>query len=301
MAWVENKIITFDALRRYTVYPISDFQLGGESCDVGLVKRIVKYISKDPYGMPVILGDIEDDDRPTTRARRKQAFADREEVLDSEGKKYLYWLDKEIIPLLLPLAQMPLGILGILAGHHWRQITSSINSVEYICNRLKTLSGKEVPYLGQMSAWIWMRFRGDKSKGFGRQAVTKLLHIQHGEGGGQALGSALNKLERTAQGFPADAYIRAHDCRLVSAKTVEVFPKNTEGEPQLACKNIALLNIGSATRGYNLTKGRPDYVEQGMMRPLAMGWGELHMDLRKARKADGDLKGNIMLDFRIEI
>jgi hypothetical protein len=95
-------------------------------------------------------------------------------------------------------------------------------------------------------------------------------------------------------------YIRAHDCKLVAAKSVEVYPKNTEGDPCLMSKDIAMLNIGSATRGYNLTKDAPDYVEAEMMRPTAMGWGEVHFDVRKAF-TDEDPSQNLHVDIKLEL
>lgn len=300
MAWVENKEIIFSKTGRWTLYPISDLQIGSESCDMSLIRRVVKEISSDPKGVSVILGDIEDEDRPSTRIIRKKIEAERPEVISRDAQKHLAWIDKEVIPVLMPLAEMPLGIAGVLAGHHWTSITSQENSVQYICRRLSEKSGKKVPYLGQMSAWIWMRFRSDKGTAKGRSAITKLIHIQHGDGGGQTLASALTRLERTAQGFPADFYIRAHDCKIVAAKTVEVFPKMTEGEPCLMSKDIGLLNIGSATRGYNLTKSTPDYIEQAMMRPTAMGWGKVHMDIAY-RKRNEDPNHNLDVEFKIEI
>jgi len=150
-----------------------------------------------------------------------------------------------------------------------------------------------------MSAWLFLNFRG--VGGFERKACRKLIHIQHGVGGGQTLASALNKLERTAQGFPADAYIRAHDCKLVGAKTAEVYPKEPlpGGTPELLHKDIILLNVGSATRGYNLTKREPNYVEESMMRPTAMGWGALHFDIRTARTSE-DKNRNMVVDIRVE-
>ena len=100
----------------------------------------------------------------------------------------------------------------------------------------------------------------------------------------------------------ADALIRAHDCKLVSAKTVRLGPRAAIGnQPRsLQAKDIALLNIGSMTRGYILNEEEPDYVEMSMMRPVSMGWGEIHFDLRFASRAE-DPNCNPMADIRIEI
>ena len=160
------------------------------------------------------------------------------------------------------------------------------------------MSGKRIPYLGEMSAWIFLRFRGTGV--LAKMAITKLVHVQHGAGGGQTLASALTRLERTAQGFPADVYIRAHDCKLIAAKSVEVYPKDTEGEPELLNKDIVMLNIGSATQGYNIGTGAPDYVEAQMMRPTAMGWGSVQFNLRRAPVWE-DAGRNWKTDLRVTI
>ena len=254
-------------------------------------------VSRDPHGMVVIAGDIEDDDRPSTRGKRRQMFSDRPEVLNADAMKHLQWIDREVIPIMMPLTKMPLGLVGVLAGHHWTQLTPAMNSVQYICNKLSDLSGKKIPYWGEMSSWIYLRFKG-KGRWDGK-SVTKLVHVQHGAGGGQSLASALNKLEMTAQGFPADVYIRAHDCKLVAAKTARVYPRDHEGVPELNSKDIALLNVGAATRGYNLTVGAPDYVEAMMMRPTALGWGVVHFDLRPA--FPWEESGGVMADIKVEI
>ena len=280
------------------MHALADLQIGSESCNEKLIKRRVEEICSDPHAMVVIAGDIEDNDRPSTRAMRAKTFADRPEVLSNDAKKHLSWIDHEVLPILKPLTKMPIGIIGVVAGHHWTQLTPDMNSVQYICNRLSAMGKNKVPYLGIMSSWIYLRFRG-KGKLNGH-AATRLIHLQHGTGGGQTLASALTRLERTAQGFPADVYIRAHDCKLIGAKTVEVFPKDTEGEPELLSKDIVLLNVGAATRGYNLTLGPIDYVEQEMMRPTAMGWGCVHFDVRRAYKDEDSKRGALHVETKLE-
>ena len=297
MAWIDNQTIWFSKPERYNLYALSDLQIGSESCNKTLIRRTIDTIRKDPRGMIVIAGDIEDDDRPSTRGKRRQMFADRPEVLNADAMKHLQWVDREVLPVLMPLTKMPIGIVGVLAGHHWSQLTPSMNSVQYICNRLSELGGKKVPYWGEMSAWLYIRFKG-KGKWAGK-SVTKLAHVQHGAGGGQSLASALNKLEITSQGFPADVYIRAHDCKLVAAKTAKVYPRDHEGVPELNSNDVALLNVGAATRGYNLTVGPPDYVEAMMMRPTALGWGTVHFDIRSSFPWEG--AGGVMADIKVEI
>ena len=278
MAWIENVDIPFEKSGRITLHPLGDFQFDSESCDRKMVKYAVQEVCDDPTGgMSIFLGDVEDSDRPSTRMLRKGTFAGREEVLDADGKQYLYYLDKEIIPLLMPLTKTKFGIIGMLAGHHWKQLTPSLNSVQYMCNQLTAKSDRKVPYLGQMSSWVRFLFRPKNSN----NSTLKVGHIQHGEGGGNTLASAINKLELASRGFEADFYIRAHDCKLIGAKFDKLYTKSS-ATPQIMSKTIALLNVGSATRGYNLTTEKLDYVEAKMMRPTTLGWGKIHFDIRKS-------------------
>lgn len=297
MAWVETKVLVSDKLpQRYNIYIGADFQLGSDSTDKVIIRNWVKRVSSDPNGLWMILGDIEDDDRPTSRIIRKSAFSGRKEVLTADAKKHRSWIHKEILPILEPLTKTRLGSLGVLAGHHWYDL-GDMTSTEYICNVLGTMGKKhKVPYLGQMSAWIRLKFRRP-GKVYG--GVDKLLHVQHGVGGGGTLASALNKLVKTSHGFYADCYVRAHDCTLVGAKYDILRPKESD-TPELVHKTVTLLNVGSATRGYEVNKSDPSYVEMGMMNPQTLGWGELHAQHYIQSRAI-DKSCNLAVDFKLEI
>lgn len=302
MAWVANHVVEFDRLPfDWNLEAIGDFQLGSQACDKRLIKAHLKRISKGAGGI-VSLGDLEDEDRPSTRQIRARIAAERSEVRKRDSDKHQIWLDHDAIPTLRPLITGDKTFIGGLAGHHWTQLDSTTNSVEYIYRALSHEAGYRIGYWGVMSSWIYIRFRGvGKFKG---KFYTALGHIQHGVGGGQTLASALNKLERTAQGFPADFYIRAHDCKLVAAKTVEVYPVNAIPKPGklpvLRHKDIVLLNIGSATRGYNISKEEPEYVESAMMRPTAMGWGTIRFHLCRQSRLE-DQNQSIKCDLRVTL
>ena len=297
MAWIQNHEIELLRTGRTTLHAISDMQIESGTCDRRLVRESIKEIADDPTGgLNIILGDIEDADRPTTRARKIQTFGDRIEALDQDGKIYKHYLDSKVVPLLLPLAKTRNGCLGILAGHHWKRLTSDLNSVQYICQRLTALSGRKVPYLGQMSSWIWIRFHFKKDP---TKAIKKLIHVQHGVGGGQTLASALNRLEMTSRSMAGDLLIRAHDCKLVTAKFDRLYPKDSD-TPTILHKTIGLMNIGSFTRGYALGTGEPEYPEAAMMRPTTLGYGKAHFDVRFS-KVHEDPSSNLRADIKLEI
>lgn len=299
MAWVEQVEIPFNKTPyEFHLHGLCDLQLGSSSTVVDKIKMWIDEICDDPFDSGIIIpGDIEDEDRPSTRAIRQSAFADRSEVPKRDAQKHIAWLDKEVIPILLPLQKTKFGIMGVLAGHHFTQISPVINSAEYICNELTRLSGKKVNYLGQMMSFLDLRFK------IGPKSLRCVGHVQHGEGGGQAKSSSLNRLDRTFQGFEADFYVRAHDCQIVATKWDRLSAKesrNSKSEPAIIASHAVGLNLGSATRGYEIGKGAPSYVESGMMRPTAMGWGTIKFKIRRSRIWE-DPDRNIKLDIKVEI
>lgn len=260
------------------------------------IKRRIDEILSDPNDCGVVIpGDIEDEDRPSTRAIRRAAFAGREEVINRDAQKHMKYISDEIIPILLPLQKTKYGIMGILAGHHYTQLSSVLNSAQYMCQELSRLSGKVVPYLGEMSSFMDMRFR------CGEKGVRIVGHVQHGEGGGQTKSATLNKLDRTSHGFDADFYIRAHDCQRVGYMSDRLFVKESRnGNGEIVAKTTAHLNLGSATRGYELSKGPASYIESGMLRPTAMGWGTISFLFRRATTEE-DANRNIKVDMRVTV
>ena len=290
MAWIHDvPPIEFDGNARFTVYGTGDWQLGSKSASGGYVKSWISRVSKDPNGIVGFFGDLQDCDRPTTRSIKRAAFSERTEVLLEESEHRIRIIEKEIIPLIRPLAEMRLPMLGMLAGHHYQDLYTEVDnrlekqtSMAYICKRLTELTGREVPYLGIMSAWVNLYFRKTGIK----VTVKKTFHIQHGTGGGAGIAYALNRLQKTAQGFYADAYIRAHDCQQVSARICVAHPAGSGKKARVKHREIVLLNIGSATTTPIITRGDPDYAENGMMNPLPRGWGKVHIDLRKASRLD---------------
>ncbi len=198
----------------------------------------------------------------------------------------------------MPLQKTKYGIMGVLAGHHWSVLSPALNSVEYICNELTRISCKKVNYLGEMSAFLDLRFRVRGTNG----GIRQVIHVQHGEGGGQTKAAALNKLDRTSQGFIADAYIRAHDCSLVASKSQQLYPKELSkpGDPEMLSRDVALLNLGAATKGYEMDKHKISYVESAMMRPAALGWGTLKFIIRRSHAWE-DAKKGMRVDLRVQI
>lgn len=299
MAWSEVfKIKTPRFPYQFHLHGLSDLQIGSQDSSPKIIRHRVEEICDDPVdSATVILGDIEDEDRPTTRELRKAVFAGRPEVIFRDAQKHMRWIDQDVIPRLLPLQRTKYGILGLVAGHHWTQLSPVLNSAQYIAQELSRLSKRRVHYLGEMSSWIDIYFCTPNGK-----SARSLGHIQHGEGGGQTKGSTLQRLERTMQGFEADWYMRAHDCQQIAFKTDRLSPKECVlgKTPDIVSETKVCINLGSATQGYNPNRGAPSYIESGMMRPTTMGWGSLHFNLRCAKSWE-DPSRNIQVDIKVEI
>lgn len=273
-------------------------QIGSESTSLSVIKTRIHEIIEDPCDSGVIIpGDLEDEDRPSTRAIRQAAFAGRGEVIHRDAQKHMAYIDKEIVPLLLPLQKTKYGILGVLGGHHWTQISPVLNSVQYICNELSRLSKRKVPYLGEMMSYLELSFQK------GIKTIRKIGLIVHGEGGGQTKASTIQKIERLAQGFEGDFFIRGHDCQLVATKTDKLYPKlqrQSDRDPEMLSKTIVYLNLGAATRGYEMNLNTPSYIEQKLLRPSSMGWGSIKFIIRKAHTWE-DSDHNLKCTMKVEI
>jgi hypothetical protein len=309
MAWAEPWTFPFDSFPyRFNLECLADFQLGSRSTCLWKIEQHIDDIlenAKTTDSGIIFAGDIEDEDRPSTRALRQQMAADRPEVPERDAQKHMAWIDRDVIPLLLKLhTGTKYGIMGGVAGHHWTKLSPALNSVQYIFNELKRKTGKQCVYLGEMVSFLDFRFSYSKksSSASSCKSIRQVGLLQHGEGGGQTKASTINKLDRAAQGFEADFYIRGHDCQLVGTKNDQLFAKETHagGAPAIHSRTKAMLNLGAATMGYEMGKQGSSYIETAMMRPATMGWGTLKFRIRHSRKgedANYGLRSDIKLEF----
>jgi hypothetical protein len=300
MAWSEIYYLDIPKLPyRFNLHTLSDLQLGNPSTSRTIIKARIEEIENDPYDCGVIIpGDIEDEDRPSTRSLRAAAFAGRKEVIKRDAQKHMRYLDEEVIPMLLPLQKTKAGIMGVLAGHHWTALDRGLTSSEYICRRIADISKRPVPYLGQMSSFMDMRFRRPYNT---NRAIRIVGHVQHGNGAGQTKAASLAKLEQAFQSFEADFYIRAHSNQRVATMTDRLYPnaaRLADGKPEMLHKTVAYLNAGGATRGYEMTLDDPSYIENEMMRPVTCGWGTVSFLFRRASSRE-DKNKNVMFEMRV--
>lgn len=304
MAWNEGWTIPFDKYPyRFNLECLADWQLGSRSCCKWKIEQHIDDILESAQHTDsgvLFAGDIEDEDRPSTRIIRAKIAAERSEVVERDSMKHVAWLEHEVVPLLLKLHKgTKYGIMGGVAGHHYSQIAAGTNSVQYLFRRLEEITKKPCVYLGEMVSFIDLTF--SKSRGPSKPVTTirQVGLLQHGEGGGATKNSTVTKLERAAQGFDADFFIRGHDCQLIGTKTDQLYIKESRGEDrQINCRTKAMLNLGSATMGYEMGKGPSSYIEASMMRPASMGWGTLQFRVRRSLAVE-DKNQNPRVDIKI--
>jgi hypothetical protein len=307
MAWAQPWTFEFDELPyRLNLECLADWQLGSRSTCLWKIEQHIEDIlerAKDRDTACIFAGDIEDEDRPSTRAIRQHIAADRAEVVERDAEKHMAWIDKSVLPLLLRLHKgTKYGILGGVAGHHWTKLSPAMNSVQYMYAELERRTGKPCVYLGQMVSFLDFRFR-QKSKSpaaHSPKSLGLMGLLQHGEGGGSTKGATANKLERSARSFDADFHIRGHDCQLLGTKSDQLYAKATRGgDTTIHSRTRAMLNLGAATMGYEMTKEKSSYIEDGMMTPATMGWGTVKFRIRNASTFE-DENRNLRADIKIE-
>lgn len=316
MAWVQRYSIPMTQVPyQFALELKGDWQLGSKStCEWKIKDDIAETLerAKTMDSGVLMLGDIEDEDRPSTRQIRKAMSAERPEVAERDAEKHISYLESDVIPYLMELHQgTKYGVMGGVAGHHWSFLPGGAEvagkryytSVEYMFARLEAATGKPCHYLGQMCSFVDLRFQDMTQVTENRptpSACRSVGFLQHGEGGGATKAATINKLERAAQGFDAQWYARGHDCQIAGTKTDQLYARESRGEEpgSIGSRTKVMLNLGAATQGYELGRGNSSYVENGMMRPVTMGWGTMLFRVRRAHK-DEDPNRNLRADIKL--
>jgi hypothetical protein len=230
---------------KINLYLLSDIHFGSSAFLKDEWERVSDIIKHDPDAYTLFLGDLTDDDRPSTRSMRKHMFSDRVEAFQQEDKQHLDWLDRKIIPQLKPIIR-PDRCFGVLDGDHFREYSNGITSVQYVCTMLK------IPYLGLGQARINLQFCTKDMVYYSFR-----IHAQHGLAGTGRPGSGVNKLEDVANQWEGmDAFVRGHNHKGF------IYPISKYYEDRhgaLKKRDIWLINTPSFRTG--LIDGLADYAE----------------------------------------
>lgn len=164
--------------------------------------------------------------------------------------------------------------LGLLEGHHYHEYRDGTTSDQDLASRL------DAPFLGTC-AFVRLVVK-DSSRGSTGNVV---VWCHHGVGSGTTLAAPLNKLERLLEAWEADIYLMGHMHRKVAGPIDRVEPvwSGRRNAATLMHRTKIIACTGSFLKAYTKSDSGPrtkktpaalirgGYVEQGMMRPTALG------------------------------
>jgi hypothetical protein len=171
--------------------------------------------------------------------------------------------------------------LGIHEGHHFQEFADGTTSDMRLASLLKTR------HLGT-SAFNHLVFTRGKTA----RAVD--IWSSHGCGGGNSPAAPVNKLDsRILPAYDADIYLVAHMTRMASTVVNRIVPSWGGKEPRLHHKGLHLVGTGGFSRAIQVGKRqglvpRGSYVEQAMMRPVALGAPTIRIRLERIRSNGSD-------------
>lgn len=256
---------------KYNIYFLSDIHLGNPAFLKDEFERVCDIINNDKDAYTLFLGDLTDDDRPSTRIMRQSMFTDRKEAFEQEDLQHLGYIDRVVIPQMSKLAK---NCLGMLDGDHYRRYSNGLSSVQYICAKLK------VSYLGDGMARVKLDFLGP-----GRKSNSYNIHIQHGVAGIGRPGNGVNRLDDVARQWEGmDCFVRGHN------HVGFIYPISRYYEKQsgkIGQKDIWLINTPSFRTG--IMDGTTDYTERRAYGATAHKFPILHLKLCKPRSNNSNL------------
>lgn len=179
-----------EELSRLTLYPISDIHLGAKECMEKRIASYIKDIAKDDSSAVILAGDL------LNNGIKSSVTNVYDEVYTPREQKV------RMIEMLRPIRDK---IICVVGGNHERRVIkeTSFDITEDICRELDI----EDVYAGDMG---FLKISLGKKTDNGKPA-TYMFCVAHGAGGGQLLGSTMNKsdaFQMTVEGV--DGMITGH-------------------------------------------------------------------------------------------
>lgn len=253
----------------FLLMPVGDIQWAGDEQEVALTmlqKHIKWGVEHGAYFIG--MGDYIDFASPSNRERLTQAAL--YDTSKSVINRTAFGLAEEIFAKALKPSRG--RWLGLLEGHHYFEgVNRGGKTTETTDQYLSHLLG--TPFLGT-SAYVRLQFR--RSAGASGSGGSVLVWAHHGQGGGTARGAALNKLFPKLSEFEADIYLLGHFTSKDAQPLDYIVPVFGNGQPVTVHRTKLLVATGGFSKSYmpgrkQGTVPRGGYVEQGMMRPAALG------------------------------
>lgn len=254
-----------DRERVFSIAPIGDIQWAGKSGPTAqetLKRHIARIVELDAWALGT--GDFIDFMSPSNRARMSAAalYDTANEVVSDKASELTHEVYQEF------LAPLNGKFAGLVEGHHFSVLTNGKTTDQLLAELLATR------FLGSC-AIIRLAFREDAAKMSSPGYDVSIL-VHHGQGGGQTVGAALNKLERWSLGFGGvDLIVMGHTTKMSTAPISRIYPV-WSANGSLDHRAVRLVNAGGFSRSYvpHQKMGRTPrglYPEVGMMAPAMLG------------------------------
>ncbi|MEM3509551.1 MAG: hypothetical protein QXY18_01040 [Nitrososphaerota archaeon] len=197
MEIITKRIKVLPKRKIFHIIPIGDLHFGSLAFNENLWKSFLKRVNDLENPLFIVVGDIIDDDRPSTRDRRTTLFIDRNEAYQQEDIQHLHFLVKLALKKLSFLN--PTNCLGMLDGDHYRVYSNGKTSTEVLCTALK------VPYLGRGQAIIRLLFQ------FSNTTRLFTIHARHGRGFHSTEGGKINANRKFVNMWEGvDLFVKGH-------------------------------------------------------------------------------------------
>jgi hypothetical protein len=247
------------AEQKFTIINIEPHQ-GAPTFREDIFRMIRKRVINDKRCFVVISGDWTDDDRPSTRDRRRHFGDGRPEILEKDDKREMDWLDREVAPRYEAFSDR---IIGVVDGDHYR-ILGQHTSAQHLCRRLKIPNA----YLGEREGYARLMFRANTNN----LLVYNVL-VRHGIGGAGSSGASVNAMEKQGAGWDFDLHCGGHNHK-------------NHGHVQAWCKgpNRIGTDVVWAFRAHlraSSLLGRAKYVTREEYAPQTNGWTECEITIGK--------------------
>lgn len=250
--------------------PLGDIQYGAPGCEVERLERHIDWAEglraqgKQVYYIG--MGDYVDVASPSNRGKLRSVRGDLYDSVNNMMEEAAQRNLEQVQELLAPTKGY---WFGLLSGHHYWEFPDGTNTDSRLAQFLET------NYLGTC-AYLHLRY-GNTSNGRARTVCKIWAH--HGEGGGQTVSSAINKLmQRVVPYWEANLYLMGH-YHTKDAKPIPWVYSNTghDGEAVLRGTTRYMVITGGFLSGYTTgskgTAGLPEstYVEKKLLAPQTLG------------------------------
>lgn len=242
---MQTSVYTIKMERKDDVYclePLGDVHLGNKACDKDHFFRRVKAITEDPLRYTLFMGDLPENNGPTSRGAPNPHF--RIADLDPD---FIEVADQTeaVVDVLKPIAKKSLG--AHIGNHEDRTMTEKEFQL-FFCKPL------EVKYLGY-AAMTRLKFEHR-----GKEVASYVILSEHSRLSGQRKGTIMNNLEQLFRLYDADLILAGHThFKFVDEMIRYVWDF---GRDTIAEKTVLAANTGSFVKSH--VEGYSAYTDRNL-------------------------------------